>query len=223
MKWMKATILFATSGLVFAATAAAQETTPVLEPDGAVLYDGNCRTCHGPAGGAPSPAMLRMMENLMSVTDPVYLAETPDDSLISAVETGRGKMKPFADKLSHKEILAIVQFLRTFEAAAPAPGPEASEVAVVSGNSARGEAVYSSECATCHGDEGKGDGPAAAALTPRPPDLTRSEHLQTMSDEELVQYLSGGEGSMPGYDKILTEQELTDVVAWLRVMDDADR
>jgi cytochrome c oxidase cbb3-type subunit 3 len=223
MKWMKATILFAAAGLVFAASAAAQENTPVSAPDGAVLYDDHCKTCHGPAGGAPSPAMLRMMENLSSITDPAFLAETPDDSLISVAETGRGKMKPFADKLSHEEILAIVWFLRTFEVAAPAPSPEVPEVALVSGNSARGAAVYRSECAACHGEEGKGDGSAAAALTPRPPDLTRSEHLQTMSDEELLQYLSVGAGSMPGYDKILTEEELTDVVAWLRAMDDVDR
>jgi mono/diheme cytochrome c family protein len=127
MKWMKATILIAASGMVFAATAAAQEPTAAPEPDGAALYDDNCKTCHGPAGGAPSPAMMRMMENLSSITDPAFLAETPDDSLISVTETGRGKMKPFAEKLSHEEILAIVRFLRTFEVAAPAPGPEVPE------------------------------------------------------------------------------------------------
>jgi mono/diheme cytochrome c family protein len=125
MKWMKAAMLFAASGMVFAATAAAQETVPA--PDGATLYDANCATCHGPAGGAPSPAMVRMMENLTSITDPVFLAATPDDSLISVIETGRGKMKPMADKVSHEEILAIVRYLRTFESAAPAPGPEVPE------------------------------------------------------------------------------------------------
>jgi mono/diheme cytochrome c family protein len=44
-----------------------------------------------------------------------------------------------------------------------------------------------------------------------------------MSDEELLQVLSVGKGSMPGFDKILTQQELTDVVAWLRAMDTGDR
>ncbi|HYO45824.1 MAG TPA: cytochrome c, partial [Gemmatimonadota bacterium] len=63
--------------------------------------------------------------NLTSVTDPVFLAATPDDSLISVIETGRGKMKPMADKVSHEEILAIVRYLRTFEAAAPAEGEPA--------------------------------------------------------------------------------------------------
>jgi mono/diheme cytochrome c family protein len=84
-------------------------------------------------------------------------------------------------------------------------------------------AVYRAQCRVCHGEEAKGDGPAAAALTPRPPDLTRLEHLRTMSDEELLQVLSVGKGSMPGFDKILTQQELTDVVAWLRAMDTGDR
>jgi len=122
MKWMKATILFAALGMVFASAAAAQETAPA--PDGAALYDGNCKSCHGPAGGAPSPAMTRMMENLTSVTDPALLATMPDDSLISVIQTGRGKMKPFAEKLSQEEILAVVKFLRTFEAAATPAGPE---------------------------------------------------------------------------------------------------
>jgi len=108
-------------------------------------------------------------------------------------------------------------------AAAPAPRPDGGEVARVSGNSASGAAVYRSQCTACHGEEAKGDGPAAAALTPRPPDLTRLEHLRTMSDEELLQVLSVGKGSMPGFDKILTQQELTDVVAWLRAMDTGDR
>lgn len=128
MQWMKATILFAATGLIFAATAAAQENTPASEPDGATLYDEHCRTCHGPAGGAPSPAMVKMMENLTSVTEPTLLGETPDDSLISVIETGRGKMKPLGDTLSHEQILAIVRFLRAFEAAAPGAAPEAPEV-----------------------------------------------------------------------------------------------
>jgi mono/diheme cytochrome c family protein len=108
-------------------------------------------------------------------------------------------------------------------AAAPAPRPDGGVVARVSGNSTIGAAVYRAQCTACHGEEGKGDGPAAAGLTPRPPDLTRLEHLRTMSDEELLQVLSVGKGSMPGFGNILTEQELTDVVAWLRVINKVDR
>jgi mono/diheme cytochrome c family protein len=137
MKWLEASILFAALAVVFALgapTAAAQETPSATEPDGQALYDQQCKKCHGPAGGAPSAAMMKLMENLGSVTDPAFLAATPDDSLISVIEQGRGKMKPFSGemaeeghRLTREEILAIVKFLRTFEAAAPAPGPEVPE------------------------------------------------------------------------------------------------
>jgi mono/diheme cytochrome c family protein len=35
-----------------------------------------------------------------------------------------------------------------------------------------GERDYRALCASCHGPEARGDGPVAAALDPRPPDLT---------------------------------------------------
>jgi mono/diheme cytochrome c family protein len=38
-----------------------------------------------------------------------------------------------------------------------------------------GESLYRRYCAACHGMDGRGDGPAATALCPRPPDLTRLE------------------------------------------------
>lgn len=37
----------------------------------------------------------------------------------------------------------------------------------------RGEQLYQTYCASCHGTSGKGDGPAAAALKKAPPDVTR--------------------------------------------------
>jgi mono/diheme cytochrome c family protein len=36
-----------------------------------------------------------------------------------------------------------------------------------------GKILYERHCASCHGPEGRGDGPAAEALAPRPSDLTR--------------------------------------------------
>ncbi len=39
-------------------------------------------------------------------------------------------------------------------------------------DAALGDAIFSRHCATCHGDKGKGDGPTAAILLIKPPDLT---------------------------------------------------
>lgn len=40
-------------------------------------------------------------------------------------------------------------------------------------NSSNGQQMFTSYCSPCHGKAGKGDGPAAAALTPKPADLTQ--------------------------------------------------
>ncbi|MGZ4843952.1 MAG: c-type cytochrome, partial [Candidatus Angelobacter sp.] len=39
-------------------------------------------------------------------------------------------------------------------------------------HSLKGPDIYRAHCASCHGTEGKGDGPVAAALTTKMPDLT---------------------------------------------------
>jgi mono/diheme cytochrome c family protein len=129
-------------------------------------------------------------------------------------------------RLTPQEDKAITEFLMGAArpiAGPPALRPEGGAVVRVSGSSERGAVVYRSQCTPCHGEEGKGDGPAAAALTPRPPDLNRSDHIRTMSDEELFEFLSVGKGSMPGYREILTEQELWDVIAWIRSREAATR
>ncbi len=60
--------------------------------------------------------------------------------------------------------------------AAPAPQPAPQKITVASlltptkAQLARGESLYKMDCAPCHGVEGKGDGPAAASLNPKPRD-----------------------------------------------------
>jgi mono/diheme cytochrome c family protein len=39
---------------------------------------------------------------------------------------------------------------------------------------ARGKAIYAQTCATCHGPDGKGDGPGGTGLTPKPRNFTQS-------------------------------------------------
>ena len=50
-----------------------------------------------------------------------------------------------------------------------------------------GEILYGRYCASCHGLEGRGDGPAAAALSPPPSDLTRL----TADLPELMRLIDG--------------------------------
>lgn len=87
---------------------------------------------------------------------------------------------------------------------------------VIRNDSLVGMEAYKQQCAVCHGAEGKGNGPAAVALTPRPTDLTESELVSGMSDAELLELLSKGKDTMPGFAKILSKEQLSAVVGVLR-------
>ena len=43
------------------------------------------------------------------------------------------------------------------------------------GDAAAGEVIFVTNCATCHGTGGKGDGPVGAALNPPPRDFTQGD------------------------------------------------
>lgn len=64
----------------------------------------------------------------------------------------------------------------------------------------RGRELYERHCLACHGDRAAGDGPAAAALVAKIPDL--SQGLPAGVDrEELVRIVMRGKGAMPGFDE----------------------
>ena len=89
----------------------------------------------------------------------------------------------------------------------------------------RGKAVYDAHCVECHGAGGKGDGPSAAFLVPRPRDFTsgkykiRSTESGTVpSDDDLIGSVRRGlyATAMPGWDRILSDLEIGDVVAYIK-------
>jgi mono/diheme cytochrome c family protein len=74
------------------------------------------------------------------------------------------------------------------------------------------EAAYRRYCASCHGIDGRGDGPAAASLVPPPTDLTRSQ----LSLPDLMKVIDGrrtvrahGTAAMPVWGEVF-EQALED-------------
>jgi mono/diheme cytochrome c family protein len=71
-------------------------------------------------------------------------------------------------------------------------------------------------CASCHGAGGKGDGPAAAALPTKPADWT-SATVQKQTDGELFWKISNGRGPMPPW-KHLPEKERWEIVNYIRTL-----
>jgi high-affinity iron transporter len=83
-----------------------------------------------------------------------------------------------------------------------------------------GERVYAARCAQCHGSAGRGDGPAAAGLTPPPADLTgRSAAVSPLDYFRRVTYGVPGT-AMPAFGSALSEDERWDVIAYVLTFSD---
>jgi mono/diheme cytochrome c family protein len=72
-------------------------------------------------------------------------------------------------------------------------------------------------CVTCHGPSGKGDGPAAAALPPPKPADWTSSKLAAESDGELFWKISNGRGAMPPW-KHLPDKDRWEIVNYIRTL-----
>ncbi|RYI99264.1 MAG: c-type cytochrome, partial [Acetobacteraceae bacterium] len=76
----------------------------------------------------------------------------------------------------------------------------------------RGAGLYPANCASCHGDSGRGDGPAAASLAVPPADLTAA-HLWEHADGEMFWWLThgipapDGTPAMPGFAAVLSPDQ----------------
>ncbi|SDX91508.1 Cytochrome C oxidase, cbb3-type, subunit III [Nitrosomonas halophila] len=88
---------------------------------------------------------------------------------------------------------------------------------------ARGQAIFRNNCAGCHGQNAEGTPdwrkPLESGRYPPPP-LNGTAHAWHHSTEELKRFiLNGGppgEGRMPGWAGILTDQEIDDVLVWIK-------
>lgn len=83
-----------------------------------------------------------------------------------------------------------------------------------------GHQLYLSTCAPCHGKTGKGDGPAAPNLNPKPRDHTNKEYMSKLTDDRIGHTIKNG-GSQYGYPGMpaqpqLKEQEIDALLAYVR-------
>lgn len=84
---------------------------------------------------------------------------------------------------------------------------------------AAGQSIYVVQCASCHGESGKGDGPAGQALTPPAANLVES--VANFDDDYLHYRIAEGgtmdpyNSSMPPFKNVLSDEEIWQVVAYM--------
>jgi cytochrome c oxidase cbb3-type subunit III len=177
------------------------------------LYSENCAGCHGAEGRGGAAIAL---------ADPVYLAIADDVAIRKVIANGvHGTAMPaFAESaggmLTDKQIDVITSEMRSrwsrqgiLNGANPPPYAPKS-----TGDAQRGEVAYKTYCESCHGPGGRG-GPKGSAIAD-------DSFLALVSDQGLRTIVITGRTELGAPDwrgnvsgKPMSDQEVTDVVAWL--------
>jgi high-affinity iron transporter len=82
----------------------------------------------------------------------------------------------------------------------------------------QGQIVYETRCAPCHGADGAGDGPAAAAITPKPRNFRDPAFWSGRTAQQLRLVVRDGRPGtmMAPFAGALSDAQIDDVVAYLQ-------
>lgn len=185
----------AISGVVF----------PLVPPDaskGATIYAEKCAPCHGAAGLGDGPNAASLPNPAPALASPQVARSAAPAEWFTIVSQGNLErfMPPFRS-LSDRERWDVVAY--------------AFSLSVTPAELEQGAEIYAAQCAACHGETGKGDGPQAAGMSV--PDVTDQERMSVTSAADLFEVISNGSGAqMPAFGDKLSEDERWALTAFLR-------
>ena len=88
------------------------------------------------------------------------------------------------------------------------------------GDIVKGSELYSSFCASCHGDGGMGDGPVATSLDPAPAPIAHTSSM--LSDGYLYWRIAEGgapfKSTMPAWKNSLSEKDIWSIIGFMRAL-----
>lgn len=205
--------------------------------EGKRLYLANCAVCHGENGNGQGPGAVQLTVKPRDFQRGSFkFRSTPSGSLprdedidATLIRGIRGTGMVPQRHLLEAERRAVIAYLKTFSerfkgeqpgvpVEVPPPPPAAPTVI------AMGRAIYQrAQCAECHGEGGRGDGPSARTMKDDRgvplalPDLTRRPLKRGSEPEGLFYTITTGLNGtpMPSYSDALDPGEIWTLVRYL--------
>ena len=217
---------------LFAVAAATAEDDAEMAARGAAIYGVYCEGCHGNAGDGKGPAADMLIVKPRDFTKGVFkFRSTPtgelptDEDLYRLITNGAyGTSMPAWPLLTERERYAVIDYIKGFYpeweargAGEPIHIPKPPDFVGTQASIARGRELYELlDCATCHGDTGRGDGESANDLDPdiwgnkqRPFNFTSGPLRGGSRVEDIYRTFMTGVGgtAMPSYNDIFNEPD----------------
>lgn len=188
-------------------------------PDGKALYDRLCSSCHQALGKGGIGLPLSTIK----------LQHVSDDYLFNTIRLGRpGRIMPAYQSLSDAQVNALVSHMRSWS---DQPAPQFSDERI-SGDLANGQKLYDKHCTKCHGNDGAGEGEGTGVTKSRkrrflvmPAAINNPAYHASVTDAEIREIIVADreDSKMPSMQGKLTDQEINDVVVYVRSLKQAER
>lgn len=179
---------------------------PLVPPDpsrGKEIYAEKCAPCHGSTGEGDGPRAAQLSNPVPPLASSELSRKTSPARWFSIVTLGNLErfMPPFPS-LSDSQRWDVVAYALSLSA------PQASID--------EGRRLYEQQCARCHGEDGKGDGPEAVTLPKAPTNLSDLAFISSQSGVDLYTSISiGVPPAMPAFGEQLSEAQRWALVDYL--------
>jgi disulfide bond formation protein DsbB len=194
---------------------------------GQELFSDACASCHGSVG----EGVVGLAQDMRASA---FIASQTDAALVEFIKAGRNPGDPHNvtgvgmpakggnPALSDQNLYDLVAHVRTLQPGElPAPAQTSGPAQTSKGDTAAGQTAFTATCSACHGPTGEG-------VQGLGKDLTTSEFVAGLNDDELVAFIKVGRPTsdplnttkidMPpkGGNPALSDDDLYNIVAHLR-------
>jgi len=210
--------------------------------EGAELYHDYCSVCHGDKGDGNSRAKGGLNTRPRDFTLPGLSKLITRESMVDVILNGRPgtAMAGWSTRLSRSQAESVVDYVRnvimsqgenseidisktvTLESKAVTLETHTTAAGLampsgLTGDPEKGRLFYESNCATCHGVNGGGDGPRAYFIFPKPvnflSEASRARLNRVMLFNAIKYGVRGKE--MPAWGKVLNDQQIANITEYV--------